>query len=273
MRKLSELIVLVRGGGETGSAIAHRLYRSNFRMVITETSNPLDINRGTCFSEAVYENTKTVEDVTAEKTIPSLEQIYKVWRNDNIPVVINPELTLKALIKPDVLVNAMMLGRRTNTNIEDAPLVIGIGPGFSVGVDAHLVVEASGKNLGKVIIEGESSEPLEQPGENNDTGKSMVIRADDAGVFSTERHIGDSVAVGDIIGSLDNVTISAPAAGTLRGVLRSEVKVLTNTRLAEIDPNSDKTDANLIRSEMRAIAGGVLEAILMSLNIAEEVQI
>jgi len=81
MRKLSELIVLVRGGGEVGSAIAHMLARSHFRVCITETESPLAISRGVCFSEALHETRKVVEDVTGEKASPTLESIYKVWRN------------------------------------------------------------------------------------------------------------------------------------------------------------------------------------------------
>jgi xanthine dehydrogenase accessory factor len=272
MRRLSKLIVLVRGGGEVGSAIAHRLHRSNFRLIITETSDPLDINRSTCFSEVVYESEKTIEDVTAERTMATLEQIYKVWRNDNIPVVIDPGLTVKPLVKPDVLINAMMLRRRTNTNMQDAPLVIGIGPGFIAGLDAHLVVDTTGKNLGKVIIEGACSDPIEKMSESMEAEKATVIWAEDAGVFITERKIGESINSGDILGSLNDIVITSPVSGLLRGVLRNDVKVLANTRLAEIDPLGNKSDSNLIRYEMRAIAGGVLEAILMSFNIDEAVQ-
>ena len=69
----------------------------------------------------------------------------------------DPELAVKPLIKPDVLINAMMLNRQTNTRMTDAPLVIGIGPGFTAGVDVHLVIESNpGNNLGRVILEGES---------------------------------------------------------------------------------------------------------------------
>ena len=89
MRKLTELIVLVRGGGEVGSAIAHKLIRAHFRVCITENASPLDINRGICFSEAVYDTSKMVEGVTAERTLVSLEQIYKIWRNGNIAVVVD----------------------------------------------------------------------------------------------------------------------------------------------------------------------------------------
>jgi xanthine dehydrogenase accessory factor len=159
MRKLAELIILVRGGGEVGSAIAHRLFRSHFRVCITEVASPLAVSRGTCFSEAVYDTTKTIEGVTGERSLPSLEHIYRVWRDDKIPVVVDPELSIKPLIRPDVLVNAMMLKRETTTRITDALLVVGIGPGFIAGTDVHVVIESNhSNNLGKVIMKGKSEE-------------------------------------------------------------------------------------------------------------------
>jgi xanthine dehydrogenase accessory factor len=159
MRNLSDLIVLVRGGGETGSAIAHKLFRSHFRVCITEIASPLEVNRGSCFSEAVYDGTKTIEDVTAERTNPALDQIYKTWRSGNIAIVVDPELAVKALIKPDVLVNAMMLKRETSTKITDAPLVLGIGSGFTAGENVHLLVESNpGCNLGRLVFDGKAAE-------------------------------------------------------------------------------------------------------------------
>jgi xanthine dehydrogenase accessory factor len=270
MRKLSELIVLVRGGGEVGSAIAHMLARSHFRVCITETESPLAISRGVCFSEALHETRKVVEDVTGEKASPTLESIYKVWRNGNVPVVADPEGSVKPLLKPDVLVNAMMLKRATNTRMSDALLVIGIGPGFKAGEDVHLVIETSfGHNLGRVIIEGESQD---------DTGKSEKIRdseipglvlAEDSGVFNTDKNIGISVQAEEIIGSLDGIEVKAPISGILRGILRNETKVLKNTELLEVVPENDKSVCYTIRDRMRTIAGGTLESIMMSLNVDE----
>jgi xanthine dehydrogenase accessory factor len=270
MRKLSELIVLVRGGGEVGTAIAHRLYRSHFRVCITEIASPLAINRGSSFSEAIFETSMTVEGVTAERSLPNLEQIYKVWRNDNIPVVADAELSVKPLLKADVLINAMMLKRKTNTNLSDAPLVIGIGPGFTAGEDVHLVIEShSGHNLGKVLVEGSAEDESElDSGIDSQTG-TRVICAEDAGIFSTQNNIGDAILTEDEIGRLNDVPIKAPLSGMIRGILRDEMKVLSNTRLIEIDPKSDKSVCFLMRDIMRSVAGGALEAILMSLNLAE----
>jgi xanthine dehydrogenase accessory factor len=269
MRKLSELIVIVRGGGEVGSAIAYRLSRSHFRVCITEIASPLAVSRGTCFSEAVYETNKIIEGITAERTLPSIEQIYRVWRNGNIPVVVDPELSVKPLIKPDVLVNAMMLNRETSTKITDAPLVIGIGPGFTAGGDVHLVVESNNShNLGKVLVEGEA-ENIESLAEKDSPAKERVIWAQEAGVFTTEKNFGDAVLADDIIGKLNDIPLKAPVSGILRGLLRNEVKVLANAKLVEIDSENDKSVCFIIRDKMRAIAGGVLEAIMMSLNLAE----
>jgi xanthine dehydrogenase accessory factor len=270
MRNLSELIILVRGAGETGSSVAHRLHRSHFRVCIAEIASPLAIHRGASFSEAIYETTKTIDGVTAERSLPNLEQIYKVWRNGNIPIVADAELTVKPLLKADVLINAMMLKRKTNINLEDAPLVIGIGPGFSAGEDVHLVVEShSGCNLGKVIVEGSAEAEADPSAAANDPSGVRVIWSEDAGVFSTDKNIGDAVLAEDVIGKIDEVPVKAPVSGILRGLLRDQIKVLSHTRLAELDPKSDKTACFAIRETSRSIAGGVLEAVMMSLNVGE----
>jgi xanthine dehydrogenase accessory factor len=266
MRKLSELIVLVRGGGEVGSAIAYRLSRCHFRVCITEIASPLAISRGVSFSEAIYDTTKMVEDLTAERTLPSLEHIYRVWRAGKIPIIVDPELNVKPLIKPDVLINAMMLKRQTNTRITDAPLVIGIGPGFTAGSDVHLVIESHfGINLGDIVFEGES----EKTSENPQLMEEASILAEEAGVFITDKNIGDSVQAGDIIGSLNEAALQAPIAGVVRGILRNESRVLANISLAEIDPVNDKPACFILRNNMKIVSAGVLEAILMTLNTAE----
>jgi xanthine dehydrogenase accessory factor len=268
MRNLSDLIVLVRGGGEVGSAIAHRLHRSHFRVCITETASPLAIRRGSCFSEAIYDTTKTIEDVTAERSDPSLEHIYRVWRNENIPVVADPELTVRALIKPDVLVNAMMLKRETNTRINDAPLVIGIGPGFTVGENVHILIESSpGCDLGKLVFEGKSTQKTGNHPEIDSSDTNKIIQAEDSGIFTTGKNLGDKVAAEDIIGYLEDLPLKAPISGMLRGLLRNEVKVLAGTQLAEIDSVNDKSTCFSISDKMRTISGGVLEAVMISYNV------
>lgn len=276
MRKLSELIVLIKGGGEVASGIAHRLHRSHFRVCLTEIAYPLAVSRGTCFSEAVFDGTKTIEGVTAELVPVSLEKVYWVWRNGNIPVLVDPDLTIKAKINPDVLVDAVMAKRETAIRITDAPLVIGVGPGFSAGKNVHLIVESNnGNNLGKVIFSGEAEPDTGEPVAISGLTKERVVWAPDAGVFTTNKQIGDSVELDEVVGYLDELPLKAPVGGMLRGLLRNGVKVLGNTKLIEVHPINEESVYFLrpicfvIRDKMRAIGGGVLEAIMMSLNTGE----
>lgn len=270
MRKLSELIVLIKGGGEVASGIAHRLYRCHFRLCMTEIANPLAVSRGTCFSEAIYDGAKTIEDVTAERAEATLEDVYKVWRKENIPILVDPDASIKGKIKPDVLIDAIMAKRETGLKITDAPLVIGVGPGFYAGKNVHLVIESNHSNdLGKVIFSGEPEADTGIPVEIGGLAKERVIWAPETGVFTTSKAIGDTVESGEIIGYIDDLPLQAPVGGILRGLLRNGVKVLSKTKLIEIDPENPREVCFVIRGKMRAIAGGALEAIIMAVNTAD----
>ncbi len=184
MRKLAELVVLIKGGGEVASGIAHRLHRSHFRVCLTELASALAVSRGTCFSEAVFDGVKVVEGVTAELVSAELEEINRVWQQGNIPLLIDPEALIKDKIKPDVLIDATMAKRNTCTDMADAPLVIGMGTGFYAGRDVHLVVETNHSyNLGRVILEGEAEENTATPVGISGLTKEMVIWAPQAGHF------------------------------------------------------------------------------------------
>ena len=49
-------------------------------------------------------------------------------------------------LKPDVVVDAIIAKRNIGTSINDAPIVIALGPGFEAGVDCHLVIETQSAN-------------------------------------------------------------------------------------------------------------------------------
>ena len=57
-------LVIVRGGGELGTATAHRLHRVGYKVLILEKSRPSALRREISFSDAVYDGEKTVERVT-----------------------------------------------------------------------------------------------------------------------------------------------------------------------------------------------------------------
>ena len=273
MKKLSELIVLIRGGGEVASAIAHRLHRSHFRVCLTEIANPLAVSRGTTFSEAVFEGIKIIEGVRVELVSVSPEEIYRVWQRGSIPIAIDPEASIKEKIKPNVLVDATMAKRNISTKITDASLVIGMGPGLYAGRDVHIVVETNhSNNLGKVILKGEAEKNTGAPVAIGGLTKERVVWATRSGTFTSDKQIGDSVVARQVIGLVGDQTLEAlqaPISGMLRGLIKDGVRVSNGSKLIEIDPINDRDVCYVIRDKMRAIAGGVLEAIMLTFNISE----
>lgn len=248
------------------SAVAHRLHRSHFRVCLTETDRPLAVSRGTTYSEAVFDGSKTVEGVTAELAAPG--EITAVWARGNIPVLLDPGLKFREQIKPDVLIDATMTKLPTATRITDAPLVIGIGAGFYVGRDAHAVVESNNSvSLGRVLLEGEAEGNTGVPVAIDSLTRERVVWAPLSGVFTTNKSIGDAVAAGETIGYIEGLAIAAPLSGILRGLIRSGVAVPEKAKIIEVDPVNDASVCYIIRDRMRSIAGGVLEVIMFKMNV------
>ena len=270
MRKLPELIVLIRGGGEVASGIAYRLHLSHIRLCLTEVATPLAVSRGTTFSEAVFDGVKTIMGVRAELVPARQEEIYRVWQQGSIPILIDPEASIKERIKPDVLVDAIMAKRKTDTKITDAPLVIGVGPGFYAGRDVHIVVESNhSRNLGGVILEGEAEKNTGIPVAIGGLTKERVVWSPQAGIFTSNREIGDSVVAGEVIGQVGDRPLEAPISGMLRGLIRSGVSVAKGSKLIEVDPVHDRITCNYITAKMLAIGEGVLKAIMLKTGAPE----
>jgi xanthine dehydrogenase accessory factor len=271
MNKLYGLEVLVRGGGEVASAVAHRLHRSHFKVCLTEVAGPLAVCRGVCYSEAIFDGTKTIEGVMAERVAASIEEIRRVWQKGNIPIAIDPQASIKEELSPDVLIDAIMLKRKPGTTIHDAPLVIGLGPGFYAGRDAHLVVETNNSNsMGMVITEGETEINTGTPLSIGGLTSERVLWAEQDGVVKSDREIGETVRSGEPVGTLGDRQLNAPLDGIIRGLVRDNVRVTTGAKLVEIDPVNDRSVCYTIRDKMRAIAGGVLEAIMLVYNVRDE---
>jgi xanthine dehydrogenase accessory factor len=264
---LANLVVLIRGGGEVASGVAHKLARARFRVCMTETSQPLAVSRGVAFCEAVYDGEKEVEGITA-KLIESPSQVVEIWRQNKLPVIVDPEALVKDTLKPAVLVDALMAKQNLGTKINDAPLVIGLGPGFRARKDVHIVIETNNsERLGRVILSGEAEANTGIPVVIGGLTEERVLHSPSDGQFLTEKNIGDMVAVDEVVASVATQPLKAEIGGVVRALLRKGTMVSKGDKLGEIDPSGDKSACYTIRPRVRTIAGGVLEAILMRFNV------
>jgi xanthine dehydrogenase accessory factor len=264
--ELTDLKILIKGGGEAASAIAHKLCMAHFNVCITEIGKPTAVSRGVSFSEAVYDGEKEVEGVTA-RLVNSIDDVYKAWKTDIIPVVIDEKSELRTTLLPDVIIDAIMAKRNLGTTINDAPLVIGLGPGFYAGKDVHIVIETNNsEDLGKVLFSGTADEDTGIPIPVQGLTFERAYHAAHDGLFITLKEMGDRVKAGDLIATVDEEEVRSQIDGIVRALLRNNIYVQEGTKLAEIDPVADPSICYCIRARMRTIAGGVLEAILNRFN-------
>lgn len=266
-KDLTKLVVLIRGGGEVASGVAHKLAQAHFRVCMTETTQPLAVSRGVTFSEAIYDGKKEIEGVVA-RHVTSAPGIAKAWQQGEIPIIIDPEASIKKTLNPDVLVDAIMAKRNLGTRLNDAPLVIGVGPGFEAGKDVHMVVETNNsENLGKVILKGRAEKDTGVPIAIDGLTFERVLHSPKNGLFQTDKQIGDTVTAGEVMASVAGQPIKAEIGGIVRALMRNGATVMKGTKLGEIDPTGSKKACYTIRPRMSTIADGVLKAILMRYNV------
>ncbi len=267
IHKTNELIVLIRGAGEMASGVVHRLHRSHFKVCLTEIPEPLAVRREVAFSEAIYEGEKEVEGVRS-KLIFKPEEVESTWKKGNILILVDPDARkTRNFLKPDILVDAILAKRNLGTQISDAPLVIGLGPGFTAGKDVHLVVETNrGHNLGRVISKGAAEADTGIPGEIGGYTIERLLRTLKKGIFHPQKSIGERVNKGAVVAVVDDFPVIAKISGVVRGLLRDGVEVKKGMKVGDIDPRGKREVCFTISDKARAIGGGVLEGILYWFN-------
>jgi len=266
IRGLRDLIMIVKGGGEMGSGVVHRLARSGFRVCITEIPEPLAVRREVSFCEAIFAGQQRVEGLIGQR-VKNPEEVSHAWEEGLIPVLVDPECALRKVLKPGVLVDATLAKKNVTTQITDAPLVIGLGPGFCAGVNVHYVIETNrGHFLGRVIEEGEAEPDTGIPGAIGGYTWERVLRAPGDGKFQGNRKIGERVQKGEALAEVAGKPVLALIDGVLRGILRDGVFVTEKMKVGDVDPRANREHCFTVSEKARAIGGGVLEAILREYN-------
>lgn len=270
-RTPSESLVIVKGGGDLATGIIHRLWRSGFPVIATEVDNPTMVRRTVSFAECLYAGRHEVEGVTATLAAGSspedkLAAARALLVEGVLPVAVDPEAAIVPLARPAALVDAIMAKRNLGTRIDQADVVIGIGPGFTAGVDAHAVIEtARGHDIGRVILEGGAEPDTGVPGPIGGYTAERLLRAPAAGVFEPRAAIGDLVEAGEVVAAVGGREVKAGIKGVLRGLLREGIVVTEGFKVGDVDPRAKPEHCRTISDKSRAIGGGVLEAIMMFL--------
>jgi xanthine dehydrogenase accessory factor len=248
------------------TAAARLLFLSGFAVVVLERESPLAVRRRVSFAEAVNTGSACVEGIAAH-FVDLADVAEKLRRPDAVLVAVDTHAECLAALAPPVVIDARMAKRAGDTHRGQAAFVVGLGPGFTAGADVHAVIETNrGPDLGRVIWQGGSEPDTGEPGPVLGITDKRVVRAAGAGTFRSVRSIGAIVEAGELLGTIDGVPVPSPIGGLVRGLIGDGLHVSTGLKLGDIDPRGAQVDPARISDKARAIAAGVLEAVLLHLR-------
>lgn len=253
--------ILIRGAGDLATGIASRLYHAGYEIVMTEIQVPLTVRRSVAFSRAVYEGAAEVEDMRGV-LVSSMEEAVRVLDGGDIPVLVDPKAEIREQYQPDVVIDAILAKKNLGTRINDAPLVIGVGPGFTAGEDCHCVIETKrGHTLGRVIWDGSAIPNTGIPGNVGGYTTERLIRAAAEGIMEPRASIGDVVRKDQIVAVTGNEPVYAQMNGIVRGMLQPGVQVAAGMKIGDIDARCEPSHCETVSDKALSIGGGALEAV------------
>ena len=227
------------------------------------------VRRTVSFARAVWEGSANIEGVEA-RLAETVEHALELLKNRIIPVLVDPEALVIKQLRPTIVVDARIAKRNLGTTINDAPLVIGLGPGFTAGVDVDAVIETCrGHRMGRVIYSGGAIPDTGCPGSIDGHTWGRLLKAPVDGTMRPCRSIGEQVKEGDVVAYVDTEPVRAGISGLIRGMLKEGVRVPKGTKIGDIDPRKD-AEYNTISDKALAVGGGVLEAVFHFLAAQEE---
>ena len=90
--------------------------------------------------DTVEDTEMTVEDISARKA-ETLKEALTLAQSGVVAVLADPTGACIPTLRPGAVVDAILAKKNLGTALTDAPVVIGVGPGFTVGTDCHAAVE------------------------------------------------------------------------------------------------------------------------------------
>lgn len=264
---MTPTLVLIKGGGDLGSAAAFRLHKSGFKVVMTEVQTPLVVRRTVSYAQAVIQGQAVVEGVRAVR-VRTLKALEAAMTQGQLPVMVDPGLTLVKHLHPFAVIDATMAKRNRGMTMDLAPFTLALGPGFTAGKDVHAVVETKrGHYLGRVIRDGRAIPNTGIPGKVMGYGEERVLRAPCTGRVVHCQEIGSFVAKGRTICRVGRIPVKSPFEGVIRGLIMEGATVKKGLKIGDVDPRGKREYCFTFSDKALSVAGGVLEALLHELSV------
>ncbi len=286
---VTDQLVIVRGGGDIATGVIWALRRAGYPVLILESDRPSAIRRSVALSEAVYEGSAQVEDLTV-RLAQNLDQAGYYLFEEGIAMMVDPEgCAIREILNREgaysewdtglttlegggrhlfltAVVDAILAKKNLGTTKDMAPFVIALGPGFTAGVDCDCVIETMrGHTLARPVYEGSALPNTGVPGLIAGHAEDRVLHSPSSGTLKAMAKIGDTVEKGRVIAQVipedgkDPVAVEASVTGLLRGMIRDGYPVTEGFKIADIDPRlSEAENCFTISDKARALGGAVV---------------
>ena len=273
----SDIKVLVRGAGDVSTGIIWNLAYAGFKVICIDVEKPSCIRTEVSFSNAIYDGTKTLSNITCVY-VKNISDIDNVLNDGKVALLIDPKALILKEIKFNVVVDAILAKKNIGTTIDMADVVIGVGPGFTVGKDCHFAIETMrGHTLGKIYETGSPLADTGIPGLIAAHGKDRVMHSPCEGIFHNVHKIGDIVRKDEVLSNIEECidgkktgktfALVASIDGLLRGILRDGFYAKNGLKCADIDPRLGEYDnCFTISDKARAIGGAIVTTILHAIR-------
>lgn len=287
---VTDQLVIVRGGGDIATGTVWALRRAGYPVLVLESDRPSAIRRTVSLSEAVYEGSASVEDLTVQLA-ENLDQAQYLLFQDQLALMVDPEgRAIRDIIDTEekysewdtglttlegggrhlfltAVVDAVLAKKNLGTSRDMAPFVIALGPGFTAGVDCDVVIETMrGHALGRPVTEGSALPDTGIPGLIGGHDRDRVIHSPAEGVLHARAQIGDIVKEGQTVCVIEPpdggapLEVQAPFTGLLRGLIRDGYPVTEGFKIADVDPRQDEREnCFTISDKARTIGGAVVQ--------------
>lgn len=279
--ELNKKLILVRGAGDLASGIIWSLAYAGFRVICVDIEKPSCIRTEVSFSNAIYDGTKTLDGITCI-LVKNVNEIETLHKDGKVALLIDPKADILKELRFDVVVDAILAKRNTGTTIDMADLVIGVGPGFTAGLDCHYAIETMrGHTLGMIYESGSPIPDTGMPGMIASHSFDRVMHSPVEGIFHNVHKIGDIVMKGEVLSNIEEcidgkptgrmIELHASIDGLLRGILRDSFYAKNGLKCADIDPRiSERDNSFTISDKSRSIGNSVLCAVLHGLNTLKD---
>ena len=248
---------------EIASAVAVRLTRKHYRVILSHDPFPPVIRRRMAFHDALYDDFAEVDGIKGVLAETVLDIAAVLASPGRVAVTPLQLVDLMVARKLDALIDARMQKYRVTPDLRNiAELTVGLGPNFLTGFNCDVAIETHPSGTGGVVENGMTMPPDGLARNLGVAGKERFIYSHRDGLWRTPVDVGARVYKGITLGNNAGFQVFAPIDGFLRGIARDGIIAPRGVKLIEIDPRgraaawtgSDERGRAIAEATARAIA-------------------